>query len=43
MLGHVRHDALCVLEEHGVTQLIDLIVADGLDLHGRLDIDDIGA
>ena len=41
MLRHVLSDAICVLQELDVAQLVDLVVTDGLHAHACLDVRDI--
>ena len=38
MLFHVFGDALCILEETDVSELVDFVVSDGLDAHPLLDL-----
>ena len=41
VLGHVRGDAVGVLQETHVPQLVDLVVADGAHAHALLDFGDV--
>ena len=41
MLCHVLSDAICVLQELDVAQLVDLVMTDGLHAHACLDVRDV--